>query len=74
LAEPLACVLNAVNRFKVQPGDTALILGAGPIGLLFTSVIKANGASKVIVAEVSDYRKEAAKDCGATGCPFFRQK
>lgn len=66
LAEPLACVLNAVNRFKVQPGDTALVLGAGPIGLLFTSVIKANGASKIIVAEISEYRKAAAKDCGAT--------
>jgi threonine 3-dehydrogenase len=59
-------VLNAVNRFKVQPGDTVVVLGAGPIGLLFTSVLKANGASKVIVAEISDYRKAAAKDCGAT--------
>jgi threonine 3-dehydrogenase len=66
LAEPLACVLNAVNKLKVQPGDTVLILGAGPIGLLFTSLLKANGASKIIVSEISDYRKEAVKDCGAT--------
>jgi threonine dehydrogenase-like Zn-dependent dehydrogenase len=66
LAEPLACVLNAANKLKVQPGDNVLILGAGPIGLLFTAVLKANGASKVIVSEISDYRKEAAKACGAT--------
>jgi threonine dehydrogenase-like Zn-dependent dehydrogenase len=66
LAEPLACVLNATNKFKVQPGDTVLVLGAGPIGLLFPAVLKANGASKVIVSEISDYRKEAAKACGAT--------
>lgn len=66
LAEPLACVLNAVNKLKVQPGDTVLVLGAGPIGLLFTSLLKANGASKIIVSEISEYRKEAAKDCGAT--------
>lgn len=66
LAEPLACVLNATNKLKAQPGDTVLVLGAGPIGLLFTAVLKANGASKVIVSEISDYRKEAAKACGAT--------
>lgn len=66
LAEPLACVLNATNKFKVQPGDSVLVLGAGPIGLLFTAVLKANGASKVIVSEISEYRREAAKACGAT--------
>ncbi len=65
LAEPLACVINALNKLKVQPGDTALVLGAGPIGLLFTSLLKANGASRIIVSEISDYRREAAKDCGA---------
>jgi threonine dehydrogenase-like Zn-dependent dehydrogenase len=66
LAEPLACVINAMNKLKVQPGDTVLVLGAGPIGLLFTSLLKANGASKIIVSEISDYRREAAGDCGAT--------
>lgn len=66
LAEPLACVLNATNKLKVQPGDNVLVLGAGPIGLLFTAVLKANGASKVIVSEISEYRREAAKACGAT--------
>lgn len=66
LAEPLACVLSATNRLKAQPGDTVLVLGAGPIGLLFTAVLRANGASKVIVSEISDYRKKAAEACGAT--------
>jgi len=66
LAEPLACILNATNKLKVQPGDSVVVLGAGPIGLLFTAVLKANGASKVIVSEISDYRREAAKACGAT--------
>jgi len=66
LAEPLACVINAVDKLKVQPGDTVLVLGAGPIGLLFTSLLKANGASKIIVSEISEYRRQAAKDCGAT--------
>ena len=59
-------MVNAVNKLKVQPGDTILVLGAGPIGLLFTSLLKASGASKIIVSEISAYRREAARDCGAT--------
>ena len=65
LAEPLACVINATQKLNVKPGETVLIMGAGPIGLLFTCLLKANGATKVIVSEISDYRRDAAKDCGA---------
>ena len=39
LAEPLACVINAVNKLKIQPGDEALVLGAGPIGLFTMEVV-----------------------------------
>ena len=66
LAEPLACVVSALDKIKVQPGETALVLGGGPIGLLFTSLIKASGASKIIVSEISDYRRKVAWQCGAT--------
>ncbi|MCP4397880.1 MAG: alcohol dehydrogenase catalytic domain-containing protein [bacterium] len=65
LAEPLACVVNATQKLKVQPGETVLVLGAGPIGLFFTCLLKASGAGKIIVSEISAYRSEAAKDCGA---------
>ncbi len=65
LAEPLACVVNAAQKLKVRPGESVLVLGAGPIGLLFTGLLKANGATKLIVSEISAYRREAAKDCGA---------
>ncbi len=66
LAEPLACVVSATDKLKVQPGETALILGAGPIGLLFTALIKASGASKIVVSEISEYRRKVAWECGAT--------
>jgi len=66
LAEPLACVVSAADKLKVQPGETALILGGGPIGLLFLCLFKASGAAKVIVSEPSEYRRAAARDCGAT--------
>lgn len=66
LAEPLSCVVSATQKLKVQPGDTVVILGAGPIGLLFTCMLKACGAAKVIVSEVSEYRRKVALECGAT--------
>jgi threonine dehydrogenase-like Zn-dependent dehydrogenase len=65
LAEPLACVINATQKLNVQPGESALVLGAGPIGLLFTALLKANGATRLIVSDPSDYRRQAALDCGA---------
>ena len=65
LAEPLACIVSATQKLKVQPGDTVVVLGAGPIGLLFTSFLKACGAAKIIVSEISEYRRTAAQGCGA---------
>ncbi len=66
LAEPLACVVSAIDKVKVQPGETVLVLGGGPIGLLFTALIQASGASKIVVSEISEFRRKAARDCGAT--------
>ncbi|GAB6276701.1 MAG: zinc-dependent alcohol dehydrogenase family protein [Rectinema sp.] len=65
LAEPLSCVVNASEKLKVQPSAFVVILGAGPIGLLFTMLMKANGASKIIVSEPSRFRRDAALSCGA---------
>jgi (R,R)-butanediol dehydrogenase/meso-butanediol dehydrogenase/diacetyl reductase len=65
LAEPLACVVNATGKLKPQPGEFAVILGAGPIGLLFSSLLLAGGVSKLVVSEPSEYRRNAAKAIGA---------
>jgi threonine dehydrogenase-like Zn-dependent dehydrogenase len=66
LAEPLACVLHSVGKLAVRPGDSVVVLGAGPIGCLFTAVLKAAGASPLIVSEPSAFRREKAQQCGAT--------
>lgn len=66
LAEPLSCVLNAFGKLQMQPGESVVVLGAGPIGLLFTSLFKAAGASKLIVSEPAEFRRKAARKCGAT--------
>ena len=65
LAEPLACVVNGAEKIKLQPGETVLILGAGPIGLLFAQYFRAAGAAKIIVSEISNARAQMARDNGA---------
>jgi threonine 3-dehydrogenase len=57
--------VNATDKLKVQPGEYVVILGGGPIGLLFTMMMKANGASKIIVSEPAEFRRQAALKCGA---------
>jgi (R,R)-butanediol dehydrogenase / meso-butanediol dehydrogenase / diacetyl reductase len=64
LAEPLACVLNGTRTAAAQPGDTVLILGGGPIGLLYLLLMKAAGAH-VIVSEPAPQRARAATEFGA---------
>lgn len=62
--EPLACVVNGTQAVRIQPGETAVVLGAGPIGLLFTQMFKAAGA-RVIVSEPSAFRRGYAELSGA---------
>lgn len=64
-AEPLNCVMGAVKKLNVMPGDTVLVLGGGPIGLYFTTLMKTCGAGKVLVSEVSSFRSEHAVKNGA---------
>lgn len=64
-AEPLACAVNGMNKIKVEFGESALIIGAGPIGLLFTQLLKAAGVNPVIVSEPTELRQEYARKCGA---------
>lgn len=62
LVEPLSCVYNGQKRINIKPGDDVLVVGMGPIGLMHVMVCKLFGASKVIVADLSDERLEKAKE------------
>ena len=66
LAEPLSCVVNAFDKLQTRPGESVVVLGGGPIGLLFTCLFKAAGASRLIVSEPAEFRRNAARKCGAT--------
>ena len=64
LAEPLSNVVNGAGLADVFPGDTAAVIGAGPIGLLFVALLKAAGAT-VLSIEPAPLRARVAQAVGA---------
>ncbi len=67
LLDPLASVLRGLGRVPDPAGRTALVLGAGPIALLFTSLLVRRGAARVLVAGRSPKRLAAHVALGAEG-------
>ncbi len=63
--EPLSCVYAGTSKIKIQPGETAVVLGAGPIGLIFIKIFRASGAGKIIVSDVAPLRLKYARQAGA---------
>jgi threonine dehydrogenase-like Zn-dependent dehydrogenase len=63
--EPLSTILGGTERVRLQPGETAVVLGAGPIGLLFIQNLKAAGAGKIIATDIAPMRAEYAQRVGA---------
>jgi L-iditol 2-dehydrogenase len=64
LTEPLACALHGVDACEIAPGDTVVILGSGPLGLLLTSIARMRGARTVVTGRGTD-RLALARQFGA---------
>ena len=64
-AEPLACVLRGQRLAGFRPQDSVLVLGSGISGLLHIMAARALGAKKIIAADISQYRLDAARRMGA---------
>lgn len=64
LAEPLACCVNGQGNAGIRLGDTVLVLGGGPIGLMHAALARRAGARQVIVSEPNAARREAALQRG----------
>ncbi|MBW4656437.1 MAG: zinc-dependent dehydrogenase [Kaiparowitsia implicata GSE-PSE-MK54-09C] len=62
--EPTNCCLKAVKKAQVQPGQTVLVTGAGPIGLMFVMLIKHFGA-RAIATDLIPARLDKARQLGA---------
>ncbi|MBC7083585.1 MAG: alcohol dehydrogenase catalytic domain-containing protein [Firmicutes bacterium] len=63
--EALACCYNGMQACGTQPGDTVVIIGAGPIGALHLLLSKLAGAETVIVGDVIEDRLKSMKALGA---------
>ena len=64
LTEPLSCVVHGVEESGIRLGDTVVINGAGPIGLMYTCLARLKGA-RVIVTDLSEERLQIARRLGA---------
>jgi len=65
LAEPLSCILHGLEIAAIQPWEDALVLGGGPIGLMFFKVMKeVFGIKSVEVVEIDETRMKLANDIG----------
>lgn len=64
MIEPLAVAVHTVELAHVMPGDTAMILGLGPIGLLTAMVAKLAGVRVLYGSDLLDYRVAAARRHG----------
>jgi threonine dehydrogenase-like Zn-dependent dehydrogenase len=65
LTEPMAVGLHAVNKSGIQPGETALVVGCGPIGIAVIAALRARGVESIVAADFSPKRREIASTMGA---------
>ena len=60
MVEPFAVGMQAASKAKIVPGDTALVIGAGPIGIMVALAALAGGCSRVFVSDHSAAKLEIA--------------
>lgn len=63
--EPVACVVRAARKARVSFGQSAVVLGAGPIGNLHVQMLRLCGAAPIIAADLSVDRCRMALEAGA---------
>ncbi|MBM4331642.1 MAG: zinc-binding dehydrogenase [Deltaproteobacteria bacterium] len=66
VVEPLAGAAYAIEHGAIQPGDTVLIAGAGPVGLMLLLGLKAIGVKTVYMTDLLKNRRKKAEELGAT--------
>ncbi len=65
LTEPMAVGLHAVNKSNIKPGEAALVIGCGPIGIAIVASLRARGVESIVAADFSPRRRELAAAMGA---------
>uniref|UniRef100_A0A7C9CS89 Enoyl reductase (ER) domain-containing protein n=1 Tax=Opuntia streptacantha TaxID=393608 RepID=A0A7C9CS89_OPUST len=65
MCEPLSVAVHACRRANISPETTALVMGAGPIGMVTMMAARAFGAPRIVIVDVNEYRLSVAKKLGA---------
>ncbi|KAM5533564.1 hypothetical protein V8D89_012780 [Ganoderma adspersum] len=65
LIEPAACAVHGMDQLKASVGVEALIIGAGPTGLILAQMLKINGAARVVIAANKGIKMDLAKQLDA---------
>ncbi|HAX51848.1 zinc-dependent alcohol dehydrogenase family protein [Muricomes intestini] len=65
MAEPMSCCIHGIDLCQIKPGDTVLVMGGGPIGVIMLQLAKNAGASKVILSEPVEEKRTLALTLGA---------
>jgi len=65
LTEPMAVGLHAVNKSGISPGEAALVLGCGPIGMAIIAALRARDVETIVASDFSPKRRELAAEMGA---------
>ncbi|MEO6245796.1 MAG: galactitol-1-phosphate 5-dehydrogenase [Opitutaceae bacterium] len=66
MVEPVSIAVHAVQRTKITPGATAVVIGSGMIGLLVIQALRWAGAKQVVAVDLADNRLALARELGAT--------
>jgi L-iditol 2-dehydrogenase len=66
MVEPVAVAAHAVNISKIQPGQSAVVLGAGMVGMFVVKMLEIAGANPIIVLDLDEMKLQLAKEFGAT--------
>jgi L-iditol 2-dehydrogenase len=66
LLEAVSVAVHAVNRHVPAPDETAVVVGAGMIGLLIVQVLRAKGAARIVAVDVDPRKRSLAQQMGAT--------
>jgi len=65
LVEPISCVVHSIKKAEIEVGDSILIIGGGPMGLLHQQLASIRGGYPIIVTEIKDARIKKAEELGA---------
>lgn len=66
MVEPVAVAAHAINVSKIQPGKSAIVVGAGMVGIFVVKMLQITGANPIIAIDLDENKLALAKDFGVT--------